>query len=225
MTVKKQDKGFAVVQITEAELNKVDTPIFNKDQYKLILATTPEKFVRTRTGRGNKEFTYVPGAYMRKMLNLLFAWDWDFTIVKWEVQQGQAMVQGRITGRVNGKAIVKEQFGSAEVKYYKEPNKDGTLRPLSLGDDLKSAATDALKKCANLLGIADDVYAPDEFSDTVIVDSKEAKFGAEQRKQIDKCNDVEELELWLESNPEFQTNKVAKAYIRQRMVVLSKANK
>jgi hypothetical protein len=35
--------------------------------------------------------------------------------------------------------------------------------PLSIGNDMKAAASDALKKCAQALGIAQDVYNPENF--------------------------------------------------------------
>ncbi len=46
------------------------------------------------------------------------------------------------------------QNGSSEVKKMK----DGTI--MDLANDYKSAASDCLKKCASLLGIAFDVYHP-----------------------------------------------------------------
>lgn len=36
---------------------------------------------------------------------------------------------------------------------------------LDFGNDLKAASTDALKKCASLLGIASDVYGKSEYKD------------------------------------------------------------
>lgn len=50
--------------------------------------------------------------------------------------------------------------------------------PLDLGNDFKAAATDALKKCASLLGIGADVYEADEFMEIQIVGSDESRDSA-----------------------------------------------
>jgi hypothetical protein len=53
--------------------------------------------------------------------------------------------------------LVKTQFGSAEVKRARK-----TGLPLSIGDDLKAASSDALKKASSLLGLALDLYRSDD---------------------------------------------------------------
>ena len=62
------------------------------------------------------------------------------------------------------------QFGNKDVIC-----KRGTDIPLSIGNDLKSAATDALKKCASELGLASDIYGKLEFKEIKVVDSNEDK--------------------------------------------------
>ena len=98
----------------------------------------------------------------------MFGWDWDFEIIdeKFDLNIGQAYVKGRLTCRVGDRAIVKMQFGRCDIKFkndWVEGKKIPTKNPLDIGNDLKAAATDALKKCASELGIAADVYAPNEF--------------------------------------------------------------
>src|SRR5205085_662824 len=58
-----------------------------------------------------------------------------------------------------GQTIVKTQFGGAEIKRHASGPRSG--RPLSIADDYKAAASDALKKCASLLGIGLDLYGRD----------------------------------------------------------------
>lgn len=107
----------------------------------------------------------------------MFAWDWDFEVLEDNmsaVMSGmcdEAIVKGRLSFRINGKTIVKTQYGNKEVIY-----KKGTDKPLSLGNDFKSAATDALKKCAADIGIAADVYYPEEFKAHKVVPQKEKEY-------------------------------------------------
>jgi hypothetical protein len=57
--------------------------------------------------------------------------------------------------------MIKSQFGSSRVTRARE-----TGEIVSLADDLKSAATDALKKCATLLGVGLHLYAEKPAADS-----------------------------------------------------------
>jgi len=57
------------------------------------------------------------------------------------------------------------QYGNKDIIFRK-----GTEIPLSVGNDLKSAATDALKKCASEIGIAADIYNAEEFRPIAVQD-------------------------------------------------------
>jgi hypothetical protein len=57
--------------------------------------------------------------------------------------------------------------------------KSNPRQPLDYANDLKAAATDALKKCASEIGIANDIYGKNEFreisSETPTPKAKQAK--------------------------------------------------
>jgi hypothetical protein len=101
----------------------------------------------------------------------MFGWDWDFEILEQLILHGEAIVKGRLTCRVGNKTIIKTQFGNKDVMC-----KKGTDIPLSIGNDLKAAATDCLKKCASELGIASDVYASDEFREIEVASDDDILF-------------------------------------------------
>ena len=98
------------------------------------------------------------------------------------------VVKGILRGRVQHEGqwveIVKTQFGRAEVKWKMTGSGDGRRKeidpftqspiPLDFGNDMKAASSDALKKCASLMGVAADVYEPDEFQDITITGSDDA---------------------------------------------------
>ena len=133
-----------------------------------ILQRTPADHIYRRPGKGGGEFEYVTATYMKKVLNYAFGWMWDFEIKEHGQEKDMIWVLGRLTTKdKNGKPIIiKEQFGRSELKYYKDRGK-GTV---DFGNDLKSAASDALKKCAAELGIASDVYGRQEFKEIQKVD-------------------------------------------------------
>jgi hypothetical protein len=135
----------------------------NKRQLQLLLKRTPENYVRTRPAKGGGTWKYVTGGYVRKVLNLMFGFDWSFEVTEQNIMHGEAIVKGRLTVKTAGKSIVKEDFGNKEIIC-----KKGSDQPLSIGNDLKAAATDCLKRCAAQIGIAADIYSADEFREVAV---------------------------------------------------------
>lgn len=165
MSKKSEEQDLALVQ--EQDLSLIEENILNKKQLQLILKRTPEKYVKKRPAKGGGQWDYVTGGYVRKCLNLMFGWDWDFEILDQNIFHGEVVVKGRLTCRSAEKTIVKTQFGNKEIVY-----KKGTEKPLSIGNDMKSAATDCLKKCASEIGIASDIYNKEDFRE-VFIDSSD----------------------------------------------------
>jgi hypothetical protein len=132
----------------------------NESQIMKLVQVTPKEHVYKRKARGGGMWDYVTGSYIEKVLNFVFGWNWDFDVIEHGREQNCVWVKGRLTvhGTKEGQQIVKTQFGRAEVKYLK-----GTKEMLDYGNDLKAATTDALKKCASLLGIASDIYGKTDY--------------------------------------------------------------
>lgn len=176
--------------IEASELSLVDDNNLNDKQLALILKRTPAQYVKTRPAKGGGTWDYVPGGYMKKILNLMFGWDWDFEIMDEKIMHGEVIVKGKLTCRSNGKEIVKMQYGNKDIMYRKLQQGETERVPLSIGNDLKSAATDALKKCAAEIGIAADIYNKDDF--------KEVKVALDE--------DVEEKHFEMQELFEFKQN-------------------
>lgn len=158
--------------VEEKDLALVENNLLNRKQLSLLLAATPKKYTHKRPAKGGGEWEYVTGGYVKKVLNLMFGWDWDFEIIKEELIHGEVVVRGQLTVRVDGKNVVKSQYGNKEIVYKTDRIQDEkgqwkkvkTDKPLSIGNDLKAAATDCLKKCAAELGIAADIYNKQDFN-------------------------------------------------------------
>ncbi len=139
-----------------------------QDQLMFMLQSTPKNQIYKRPGKGGKSFEYVTGSYITKALNYVFGWNWDFEVKEHGIEKGHIWVLGKLTVRGNkpGQEISKTQFGRAEVKYlttYVNKKKVVTGEYVDFGNDLKAATTDALKKCASMLGFASDVYGKMEY--------------------------------------------------------------
>lgn len=124
----------------------------NKAQLNFISQKTPEQFIKTRPGPGGMPLKYVEVGYVISMLNQVFGWDWDFRIIDQQIGKKQVWVRGELTVRLKDHEITKAQFGGSDIK----TNRTG--EPISIADDLKTAASDCLKKCASMIGIAGDLY-------------------------------------------------------------------
>ena len=130
-------------------------------QINQLMGKTPAKFLYTRPGKGGQKFTYVTGNFIIKALNFIFGWNWDFEVMAHGKEGEQVWVQGKLTVKSpKGETITKTQFGRADIKF----KKDSKVM-LDFGNDLKGAATDSMKKCASMLGIASDVYGKAEFKE------------------------------------------------------------
>ena len=130
----------------------------SEKQIMRMVQRTPSEHVYTRLAKGGGTWSYVTGAYVEKVLNFVFGFMWDFEIIEHGIEGGQVWVKGKLTVKdPAGHEITKMQFGRADIKMKK------TGGMLDFGNDLKGASTDALKKCASLLGIASDIYGKTEY--------------------------------------------------------------
>jgi len=110
----------------------------------------PEQ-IKQREGNFGKMLDYIEGHAVIQRLNDAFDGEWSFTMTKYEIMKETDEVV--VIGQLNAGGIVKSQFGSSRITRAKE---SGEI--VSLADDLKAAATDALKKAATLLGIGLHLY-------------------------------------------------------------------
>ena len=67
-----------VAIVTKDELSLVDNILLNTNQLNLLTKKTPEKYLLKRTAKGGGQWEYVTGSYMKKVLNLMFGFNWEF---------------------------------------------------------------------------------------------------------------------------------------------------
>lgn len=106
--------------------------------------------IKQREGGSGRAIDYIEGHSVIQRLNDAFESAWSFEIISHEVHQEEVVVIGKLTAGT----LAKSQFGSSRITR----NRD-TKEIVSLADDLKAAATDALKKCATLFGVGLHMYA------------------------------------------------------------------
>lgn len=101
--------------------------------------------------RGGVELEYITGEQCVTRLNeTLGVANWSFRIVEHGIHQeaDECWVLAELTASFGDRTVTRQQFGSQKVK---RSRSSGV--PLDIGFDLKGAGTDALKKCASLIGV------------------------------------------------------------------------
>jgi hypothetical protein len=78
-------------------------------------------------------------------LNEAFGSEWSLELEKHEIRDDEVIVLVRLSAA----GVVKMAFGTSGITLARESGKS-----ISIGDDLKSATSDGLKKAASLLGVA-----------------------------------------------------------------------
>ena len=108
--------------------------------------------IKQRKGLDGDVLDYIEGAAVIQRLNDVFNAEWTFEILDHHIYEREVVVLGKLTAQ----GIAKCQFGKSKITRTKESKTE-----VSIGDDLKAAATDSLKKCATLLGIGLHLYFED----------------------------------------------------------------
>jgi len=207
-----------LITVNADDLSLVENNSLNASQLKILLKETPAQYVHKRPAKGGGEWKYVSGGYVRKCLNLLFGWDWSFEVIDEKILHGEVIVKGKLTCNSNGHSIVKMQFGNKDIIYKKqseEDKKNGVERiPLSIGNDLKAAATDCLKKCAAEIGLAADIYNEMDFKPVNVEESEdiltEIKTLYELKREDMKIEDREHTERIIEGKETASYTKLLK---------------
>ena len=109
----------------------------------------PEQ-IKQRAGAFGQTLQYIEGHAVIQRMNEAFDGQWSFRIKSHDMLESEIIVLGELCAGTS----TKTQFGSSTITKSKS-----TGEVLSLADDFKAAATDALKKCATMFGVGLHLYA------------------------------------------------------------------
>ncbi|HLI28228.1 MAG TPA: Rad52/Rad22 family DNA repair protein [Chloroflexota bacterium] len=125
-----------------------DTRATHEDLYARLAAPFDTTF---RSDRGGIELEYITGEQCVSRLNqVLGPAGWSFVVREHglHAEADEVWVLGELTIVADGQSATRQQFGSQKVRRHR-----ATGAPVDIGFDYKAAATDALKKCASLVGV------------------------------------------------------------------------
>ena len=109
----------------------------------------PKELLKTRKGTFGRSFSYVEGSHYIQRLNDAFESAWSFDVIEHQVLNTEVIVLGKLTAG----DVTKTAFGGSNITV----NREGEV--VSIADDMKAAATDALKKASSLLGVGLHLYS------------------------------------------------------------------
>lgn len=97
---------------------------------------------------------YLTGEQVTSRLNEVLGFDgWSFSVVShgYNEEADEYWTLGQLIVHASETPVVRQQFGSQKPNRYSGGANQGKI--IDLGFDLKGATTDALKKCASLIGV------------------------------------------------------------------------
>ena len=160
----------------------------------LLKQPFPTNQIKNRQTSIGMTVAYLETPTVINRLNDVFNGEWSFKIIEHKFLDDDVVVICELTAE----GITKQQFGTCELH---QDSEDGIV--LSMGDALKAAASDALKKSATLFGIGLQLYGftPDE---EITTESKEAFVETESKEAFaeTESNDVVAEVLASDYSPE-----------------------
>jgi hypothetical protein len=117
----------------------------NKD---ILRRPFPPELVKQREGQNGKTLSYLETHVVIERLNEGCD-GWSFEVVEHHVYKVEVVVVGKLTAD----GVIKMAFGGSAITF------TNAGKVVSLADDLKAAASDALKKAASMLGVGLELYA------------------------------------------------------------------
>lgn len=139
-----------------------------KETIELLNRPFENSLIKKKVGKDGSELSYVEASHYIRRLNEAFQGDWSFEILDVKTFKDEVVVLGKLTAG----GVVKMQYGSAKIS--------GT----SIGDDMKAAGTDALKKCASLLGVGLHMYENESQNQPRRLTSKQLNMIESLRKRL-----------------------------------------
>ena len=205
----------------------------NVEQIRSINKKTHKQYIKQRPGKGGATWNYVAASHVVEVLNKVFGYAWSFEILTPErdaleiaIKTGCVSVKGSLTVLTQLGPITKQQFGRKEVAVTK------TGKILDFGNDMKAAASDALKKCASELGMFRDVYAPEDYLEIDVVDGEQTtqveeavkKEEADNEKAAQVAEVVKNVQPRMNTSTQYGRMRDVVNASRQRMNEILKAN-
>jgi hypothetical protein len=115
--------------------------------YQQLTEPFPQEMERS-LNKGGANLTYIPVSEVINRLNKVIGVDkWSYSVKSWQ-QLGNAIVAHvTLIAEIEGNTVTRDGVGGQKIKMTKQGE------PLDIGDEVKGAVSDALKKAAQAFGV------------------------------------------------------------------------
>lgn len=115
--------------------------------YQLLTEPFPAEMERT-LNKGGVSLVYIPvSEVINRMNKIIGVENWSYQVKTWQQLGTSIVAHVTLTVEIDGKTIMRDGVGGQKIKLSK------SQEPLDIGDELKGAVSDALKKASQTLGI------------------------------------------------------------------------
>lgn len=117
------------------------------NMYQQLTEPFPQEMERS-LNKGGANLTYIPVSEVINRLNKVIGVDkWSYSVKSWQ-QLGNAIVAHvTLIAEIEGNTVARDGVGGQKIKMTKQGE------PLDIGDEVKGAVSDALKKAAQAFGV------------------------------------------------------------------------
>jgi len=115
--------------------------------YQNLSEPFPQEMERT-LNKGGANLTYIPvSEVINRMNKVLGVENWSFTVTSWQQLGTSIVAHVRVIATIDDTSVTRDGVGGQKIKM----NKQG--EPVDIGDEVKGAVSDALKKAVQTLGV------------------------------------------------------------------------
>ena len=117
------------------------------DIYQLLTEPFPQEMEK-KLNKGGTSLTYIPVSEVINRLNKIIGVEnWSYEVKTWQQVGASIVAHVTLKVQIDGKIVSRDGVGGQKIKLTKNQE------PLDIGDELKGAVSDALKKAAQTLGV------------------------------------------------------------------------
>ena len=115
--------------------------------YQQLSEQFPQEMERS-LNKGGASLVYIPvSEVINRMNKVLGVENWSFTVHSWQQLGTSIVAHIQLQAKINGETVHRDGVGGQKIKMSKQGE------PVDIGDEVKGAVSDALKKAVQTLGV------------------------------------------------------------------------
>ena len=115
--------------------------------YSQLTESFPPEMVK-QLNKGGASLAYIPiSEVINRMNKVVGVGNWSFTVKSWQQLGNSIVAQVSVVATIDGNVVTRDGVGGQKIKMSKQGE------PVDIGDEVKGAVSDALKKAVQTLGI------------------------------------------------------------------------